>query len=170
MPPITGRGINQADLLSLLTLIRTNFVAFTAALDADDGVSDTNYAATLDFTVPTTISSPGIRDQGSVLNYLKTVRTKYMALLAKMDLDGTLTDTNYAATNPMADVIDNLALGSLTQAGVYEGALTKWLSDYITAWNATLAKLDADLGDTTLATSLGIATTLVDATGCVTKP
>jgi hypothetical protein len=170
MPPITGRGINQADLLYLLTLIRTNFVALTAALDADDGVTLTNYASALDFTVPTTISSPGIRDQGSVLDYLKTVRTKYMALLAKLDVDTLITDTNYAATNPMADIIDNLALGSLTQAGVYEGALTRWLSDYITDWNATLAKIDADLTDTTYATDYALSTTLVDATGCVTKP
>lgn len=170
MAALTGRGINQADLISLLTKIRTNFVAVTAKLDLDAQVADTNYAALLNFTVPVGIGTVGIFSQGAVLDYLKTVRTKYNAMLTKLDADGTVTDTNYSALGIMSDLIDNLALGSLTQAGVYEGALVKWLSTYITKWNTTLTKMDADEGDTNYNALWAISAALVDATGCVNKP
>lgn len=172
MPRMRGTGINQADLISFLNLIRTNFVAVTAKLDLDGGVSDTNYASLENFTVPVGIGAVGIFNQGAVLDYLKTVRTKMNALLVKLDADGTVNSTDYNATYSIASLIDNLALGSLTQAGVYEGALVKWFDNYITKWNLALAHLDADSGvtDTNYAALWAISTTLVDATGCVNKP
>lgn len=172
MPALTGRGINQADLISLLRLIRTNFIAVTAKLDADGGVTDTTYASLLNFTVPTGIGAVGIFHQGTILDYLKTVRTGYNSLLTKLDADGGVTDTDYSSIGIMASLIDNLTLGSLTQAGVYEGALVKWLSTYIGKWNATLTKLDADGGvtDTNYNALWAISAALVDSTGTVNKP
>lgn len=169
---ITGRGINQADLISLLNLIRTNFVAVTAKLDLDGGVSDTDFASLENFTVPVGIGAVGIFSQGAVLDYLKTVRTKFNATLTKLDADGTVNNTNYNSLHAMAAVIDDLTTGSLLQAGVYEGALVKWLSNYITSWNAALTKLDADSGvsGTNFNSLWAISAALVDSTGCVTKP
>jgi hypothetical protein len=169
---IRGTGINQADLISLLTLIRTNFLGVTAKLDLDAGVADTNYAALENFSAASGIDATGIFHQGSVLDYLKTVRTSFNALLTKLDADGTVNDTDYNSGKAMTDLIDNLANGSLTQAGKYEGALVKWLDTYIGKWNATLTKLDSDSGvsGTNFNSLWSISTTLVDATGCVNKP
>lgn len=171
MAAITGRGINQADLISLLNLIRTNFVGVTAKLDLDGGVSDTDFAALENFTVPVGIGAVGIFNQGAVLDYLKTIRTKYNALLTKLDSDGTVNSTDYNSAGSMTDLVD-VAAGSLLQAGVYEGALVKWLDTYIGKWNATLTKLDGDSGvsGTNFNSLWAIATTLVDSTGCVNKP
>lgn len=169
---IRGTGINQSDLISLLTLIRTNFLGLTAKLDLDGGVADTNYAALENFSAATGVDATGILHQGVVMDYLKTVRTKWNALLTKLDADTQVTDTNYNSLGSVADLIDNLALGSLTQAGKYEGALVKWLSTYITNWNATLTKLDTDAGvsGTNFNSLWTISAGLVDATGCVNKP
>lgn len=172
MPPITGRGINQADLISLLRLIRTNFIAVTAKLDADAGVTDTTYGSIWNFAFPVSIGTVGILHQGAVLDYLKTVRTAWNGVLAKLDLDGGVADTDYNSTKSMASLIDNLTLGSLLQAGVYEGSLVKWLSTFVTNFNSALTKLDADASvtDTNFNSLWAISATLVDATGCVNKP
>lgn len=169
---IRGTGINQADLISLLTLIRTNFLGLTAKLDLDGGVADTDYASANNFAAAAGIDTTGIFHQGSVLDYLKTVRTKYNAVLTKLDADGTVNSTDYNSAGAMTDLIDNLANGSLTQAGKYEGSLVKWLDTYIGKWNATLTKLDGDSGvsGTNFNSLWAISAALVDATGCVSKP
>lgn len=169
---ITGRGINQADLISLLTLIRTNFLGVTAKLDLDGGVADTNYAALENFSAASGVDATGIFHQGVVLDYLKTVRTSYNALLVKLDADGQVNSTDYSSTGIMSALIDNLDLGSLTQNGQYEGALVKWFDTYIGKWNATLTKLDGDSGvsGTNFNSLWAISAALVDATGCVSKP
>jgi len=170
MPAITGRGINQADLISLLRLIRTNFVGVTAKLDADGTVTDTDYGSLENFTVPAGIGTVGIFSQGAVLDYLKTVRTKFNAMMVKLDADCTQTD--FDATYSIASLIDNLELGSLTQAGVYEGALVKWLNTYVTNWNLMLTHLDGDgsVADTNYNSTWAISAALVDSTGTVNKP
>lgn len=172
MPPITGQGINQADLLSLLRLIRTNFIGVTTKLDADAGVTDTTYGSLWNFAFPVAIGTVGILHQGSVMDYLKTVRTAWNGVLTKLDSDGGVADTNYNSLYAIASLIDNLTLGSLLQAGVYEGSLVKWLSTYITNFNAALTKLDGDgtVTDTNYNSLWAISAALVDATGCVNKP
>lgn len=169
---IRGTGINQADLISLLTLIRTNFAGVTAKLDLDSGVADTNYASLENFSAADGVNATGIRHQGVVLDYLKSVRTSFNALLTKLDADGQVNSTDYNATYAVASLIDNLALGSLLQNGVYDGSLVKWLSTYITNWNLALAHLDVDSGvtGTNFASLWAISAGLVDATGCVNKP
>lgn len=171
---ITGRGYNIADLISLLTLIRTNFVGVTAKLDADSGVTDTTYGSLWNFALPSAaqLQLLGIRDQGVLLDYLKTIRTAYAGVLAKLDLDGGVADTNYASLNGVAAVIDTGSNASdLNQNGLYEGATVKWLGNFIAKWNATLVKLDADgtVNDTTYNSLWSIATRLVDTTGCTLK-
>jgi len=62
MANIEGRGIYQKDLKTLLDLIITNFNGALAKLDADAGVTDTNYADTWD--VADTVIEAGCSDSG----------------------------------------------------------------------------------------------------------
>lgn len=171
---ITGRGYNTADLISLLTLIRTNFVGVTAKLDADSGVSGTDYGSLWNFALPDSaqLQLLGIRDQGVLLNYLKTIRTGLAGVLAKLDLDAGVADTDYASTLGISAVIDSGSNASdLNQNGLYEGATVKWLGNYIAKWNALLTKLDNDgtVNGTNYNSLWAISAALVDTTGCTLK-
>jgi len=164
--PLSGRGLNQDELCDLLVLLRTNALALTAALDADDGVGSTNYTATFTFALPARFDKGFIWHQGKLMEVLQNFTTKWNAMLAIADLDATLTDTDYASTCGIADYINDRATGDLLNAGYYEGALVKWLDTALTKFNAALAKFDADLGDTDYVGDHGItASTYVDATG-----
>lgn len=167
MAAITGRGINQEDLLSLLLLIRTNFVGVTAKLAAE-GIDGVSY----NFTYPANLANPGIFHQGAVINYLQTVTTQFNGFLEFLDNDGGIADEDYVSLWGMTDYLDNLASGSLTQAGMYDGALVKLIGLYVTNFNGTLTKLDADASVTgTNYNSLwAIPARLVDTTGCQHKP
>ncbi|RKY34224.1 MAG: hypothetical protein DRP78_06880 [Candidatus Omnitrophota bacterium] len=84
---MSANGIHQSDLAACLAEIETNFEILTAQLDADAGVTDTDYAASLDFDMNTAkIKANGI-DQGSVVSYLQTVITAINGLLTKLDAD-----------------------------------------------------------------------------------
>lgn len=163
---LSGRGLNQDELCTLLVLLRTNMLALAAALDADDGVGSTTYASTLTFTLPDRFSDGYIWHQGKLMEVLQNFTTKWNAMLAVADLDATLTDTDYASVCGITDYINDRATGSLLDAGYYEGSLAKWLDYAVDQFNAALAKFDADLGDTTYATSYGItAANYVDDSG-----
>ena len=78
------------------------FAGFNAALlallqklDADNGVSDTDYASTLAPTVADSLGSP----------------PPFNSLLAKLDLDGGVSDTNYSSlhASPVPNLIYDLA-------------------------------------------------------------
>lgn len=85
---LTKNGMHQADLITCLTAMATQFAVVTAQLDSDTGVTDTDYASTLDFTLDTTeLQKDGIKGQGDITTYLKTVITNFNALLAKLDAD-----------------------------------------------------------------------------------
>lgn len=144
---VGGKGMFMGDLISLLQTIRTKFVGVTAKLDLDSGVTGTNFASLWNFAAPdpNQLQVLGMRDQGVLLDYLKTIRASYAGLLAKLDLDGGVADTDYASLNGITAVVDvGSNISDLNQAGLNQGALSKWLSNYLTAWNATLAKLDLD--------------------------
>ena len=84
---IFPNGIDQPDLVTLLTAIETKFEVVTALLDADATLTDTNYAALWDFDMDTTkIKSTGI-SQGAVVDYLNTVLTALNGVLVKLDAD-----------------------------------------------------------------------------------
>ncbi len=85
---LDANGIKQDVLVTLLTELETNFEIMTAQLDSDAGVADTNYAATWDFDMDTTlIKSTGIRSQGDVLTYLDGVIAAIAGINAKLDAD-----------------------------------------------------------------------------------
>lgn len=164
---IGGKGIYAGDVLSLLTLIRTNFLAVTAKLDADSGVSGTNFGSIWNFALPDPnlfAAAGGYRDQGVLLDYMKTIRTSYVGLLAKLDLDGGVADTDFAALETIASSIDTgTNLADLNQAGVNQGAVAKWFDTFVTKWNALLTKLDADgtVNDTNFNSLWSISAALV---------
>jgi len=89
---IAGYGLNKTgmydgSICSLMNDIKTKFSGVTAKLDADAGVEDTDYASTLDFSVPTDILTIDFEDQGSIVDYMTTVTTQFNTLLTKLDAD-----------------------------------------------------------------------------------
>jgi hypothetical protein len=104
----------NTDVVDLLNQIRTQYAALMAKLDADGGVTDVNYAATVGLTEgavsaltegavttdPATAVAllNGMRTQNvDVVALANEIRTQYAALLAKLDADGGI-ETDYAAT------------------------------------------------------------------------
>ena len=87
-------GMHQLDLYNALAEIETNFSAVLALLDADGGVTKTNYAATVNalgtasaLALPATVSGNGI-SQEDIVEFLDDYITKYNGLLTHLDTDG----------------------------------------------------------------------------------
>ena len=103
----------DADLYAWMLDYQTKFNGLLAALDGDDGVADVNYASlwtlgTLIGGTPNTknnIQTNGM-NQGDILYFLNKIIVNMAGLNAKLDLDGTLTDVNYATLCNITDVID----------------------------------------------------------------
>lgn len=169
MPAVqTGRGFNQYELYDVFNTLRTKILALLAALDADDGVADTDYVALLTFSWDTKFRRVAVRDQSFWLDSMDKLRTSFNGLLAKLDDDGSITDTDYESTLAIADYTNVRTTADLINAGMQDGAVVKWLDTYITNYQAALVKIDADLGDTTYAVD-HTAGTLVNASGARLK-
>jgi hypothetical protein len=141
-------GIHQGDLVDLIALVKTNFNAILTKLDADAGVTDTDYNSTLAVSIPAginTTGAKGILSQGDVETFLNSFITNWNLFLAKADAD--LGDTDYAATLAITDVV-GLSTDSIQSAGFHQGPLVYVLNQIVTKINAVNAKLDADGGVT----------------------
>ncbi len=142
---VKGTGMSQKDLVSFLDTFITNFNAVMAKLDLDGGVTDTDFASTLNFTdnvnnlAADPIKNNGVF-QGAVVTLLNTIRTKFNALNAKLDADGGVADTDYAALWNLAAIDVN----QISQGGLNQPALYTRLNLIKTNFNAVLTKLDAD--------------------------
>ena len=137
--PIKSNGVFQGAVVTLLGTIRTKFVALTAKLDGDGGVTDTDYAATWDFAAldANQVSQGGV-NQPALYTRLALISTNWIGLLAKLDDDGGVTDTNYEA-------LGTVSLGATVKGtGISQGDIVSFLDSFITKFNATLTKLDAD--------------------------
>jgi hypothetical protein len=168
MATISGKGVGQNDLYTLLALLNTKFSALLAKLDADSVIAATNYVSTLAITFPSTITANGI-SQGAVLSFLENWITKFNACLTKVDADaGAGIDNDYNSTLAITDVI-NPAVGTargLFNNGVFQGDLVYLLDTCVTNFNSCLTKLDTDpLGDSNYSATLAI-TDNVDDTAC----
>jgi hypothetical protein len=110
---ISGLGIrSQGDVLDFLNTFLTNFNLALAHLDADARVQTTTYASGCAITDVIDSSSAGNLyqngvNQGNKVNLYQTIITNFAALTALLDLDGGLTDTNYAELWNITDTIDN---------------------------------------------------------------
>lgn len=171
MATLFGNGFKQADLIDLLVTIKTNFNAVLAKLDLDTAVADTNYNSLWALSIPEGIQivdAKCIRDQGQVVTFLQNVITNFNAVLAKLDLDATVTQTDYASTLALTDTIGMDALDKILNIGTNQGSVINLLKAIITNFNALNVKLDTDNTDTNYA-SLWNITDVVDSTGTVSR-
>jgi hypothetical protein len=86
------------------------------------------------------ISGVGI-SQADLVTFLTHINTKLTALLTKLDADGTVAATDYVSTCAVT-----FPSSTITSNGVSQGAIVDFLDDWITGYNAALAKVDADAG------------------------
>ena len=137
--PIKNNGVFQGAVVTLLGTIKTKVNALNAKLDADGGVSGTNYASLWNLAAldANQISQGGL-NQPALYTRLALIVTNWSGILAKLDADGGVTDTNYAA-------LGTVSLGATVKGtGISQGDIVSFLDSFITKFNATLTKLDAD--------------------------
>lgn len=106
------KGIrDQGLVVTFLNNVITNFNLLLAKLDADGGVSGTNYASLWALTDVVDGNRDGIRQiglyQSSLVNLLDTIITNIAAVNAKLDLDGGVNLTNYASACNVTDNVDS---------------------------------------------------------------
>jgi len=137
--PIKNNGVFQGAVVTLLGTILTKVNALNAKLDADGGVSGTNYAALWNLAaIDANQISQGGLNQPALYTRLALIRTNWVGILAKLDADGGVTDTDYLA-------LGTLSLGATVKGtGISQGDIVSFLDSFITKFNATLTKLDAD--------------------------
>lgn len=137
--PIKYNGVFQGSVVTLLGTIRTKFNALLTKLDADAGVSDTDYSslwalAALDANQ---ISQGGL-NQPALYTRLALIKTNFNAVLTKLDADGGVTGTDYNS-------LGAVSIGATVKGtGIGQNDLVGFLDSFITKFNATLTKLDAD--------------------------
>lgn len=136
---IAPNGLNQGDVYSLLSTIRTNFNAMNAKLDADAGVNGTDYASLWNISAldVNNVFLNGF-NQSALVDFISLVETNFEGVTAKLDLDSGVADTDYAATLNFNKDVD------LTTKGMSQQGLVNTLQTIITQINALLTKLDAD--------------------------
>jgi hypothetical protein len=144
---INAHGMHQRDLIATLAQIETNFNAILTKLDADGGVTDTNYNATYAVDLDNTVVGSLGLSQNAIVSFLDSFVAKFNSTLTKLDSDGGVQDTDYAATLAITDVVNagtkdrNTAVDN---AGMSQSALYALLNTIVTNVNALNAKLDAD--------------------------
>lgn len=168
MGNIYGNGMSQSDLKTLLDAIITNFNAMNAVLDADTGVSGTNYASLWNMTA-TSVLANGM-NQGDLISTLQNMIDCIAGVDAKLDAES-LTDSDYATTCDVTDTVNATANYGIFNNGMAQGCVVKLLNTIITNFNALLAKLAADgtVNGTTAYTTLTITDT-IDETGTSNTP
>jgi hypothetical protein len=154
-------------LVTDITDSRTKFIAALTALDGDTGVTDTNYVATQSPAALTVASITNSANLVALLNAgnvdLAALRAKMITLLAKLDADTLVGDTNYAALwTPAA--LTGATITTQAQAATQFKALVADRAALRATWAGILAKLDADSGvtlTTYLATHAAAAPTTI---------
>lgn len=137
--PIKNNGVFQGAVATLLNTFRTKFNAMNAKLDADGGVTDTDYAALWNVGAidPNQISQGGI-NQPALYTRIALIKTNFNAVLAKLDLDAGVGNTNYAA-------LWNMSINATVKGtGIGQKDLVQFLDQMILNFNSVLTKLDAD--------------------------
>lgn len=137
--PIKNNGVFQGAVVTLLGTIRTKVNSLNAKLDADGGVTDTNYASTWNLAAldANQISQGGL-NQPALYTRLALIVTNWAGILTKLDNDTGVTDTNY---NSLGAVSLN---ATVKGTGIGQEDLVQFLDSFITKFNSTLTKLDAD--------------------------
>lgn len=81
-------------------------------------------------------------NQGDLADLLGALKTKWNGILAKLDLDGGVADTNYAALHAVTLPAGIQTTGAKGIAD--QGVVLTFLNSLVTQFNAALAKLDLD--------------------------
>jgi len=144
-PTTSSTGLNQNSLVRFLDEYVLDFNLALTKLDADLGVTDTNYNSTLAIVdnvnnLPADPIKNNGMFQGAMVTLLGLARTRFNLLLAKLDLDGGVTDTNYNALLNLPAIDEN----QISQGGVNQGALYTRINLMRVNINTLLTKLDAD--------------------------
>jgi len=137
---VNNTGMSQEALGTLIVAIAAGIAAMNAKLDADGGVTDTNFAATYDLTAligRNDLRTTGIH-QGDLYAVLLEIETNWNAILAKLDADAGVEDEDYAATHAVD--LSDLVSGT----GIGQAEIVSFLDNFITQFNDCLDKLDAD--------------------------
>ena len=109
---ISGSGIAQSDIVAWLQRVITGWNANMALLDADTGVTATNYVAThaiTDAINPTLGAAYQIRNNGmkqsDMIYWLNTIITEINAVMIHLDADS-LQLSDYASLFSVTDNVD----------------------------------------------------------------
>jgi len=142
MADVSKKGIHQGDMVTLIRAIKTSLNGIMEHLDDDTGVTDTDYEALWSLDLPdASVESQGTGCGNAVLiDFLNEVFTNYNGVIAKLNLDDGVTDTDYAALT--STVGEKLAIF----AGINQSDLIDALQTIITGIATLTAKLDADGG------------------------
>lgn len=173
---IRPNGLSQKDLVDLLYMLTASLTGLCQKLDADGGVTDTDYNA-LCYTALMTIlvedskanragntgdyiiTPVGVSDE-ALLEWLYDYTNAIDTLTAKLDSDGGVTDTDYKAlcyTALITKIVENQT-GNQTGNGtefyfkpggvINQKHLVDLLYMFVNAWDTLATKLDADGGVT----------------------
>jgi hypothetical protein len=105
-------GVSQEAIIAQCQEFVTSLNAINAEMDADDGVTKTDFVALCNVTdtINELTQNDGLFDigvfQGRLVRLLYDIKTKMNAFMANCDADGSLTDTDYASTNGIDFAID----------------------------------------------------------------
>ena len=149
---ITANGIHQKDLVAEVTEFETNLNGILTKLDADSGVTDTDYNASFAVDLNDTVVGSLGMSQDFLVSFLESVVDNFNLALAQLDADGGVTDTDYAATWGITDVVNSGAYFTIAadknvavdNRGFNQGALYDLLNSIVTTVAGLNAKLDAD--------------------------
>lgn len=160
MANISRTGIHQGDLVTLLKLIKTDFNGICTKLDSDTLVGKATYNSLF------ALDRPGgeIESQGTgignadKIEFIDEVFTKYNLLIAQLNGDSGVGDSDYAELT--AVVGENKTIF----AGMNQTDLITALQTVITGIATLTAKLDSDTGvsDTDYAATYDVADTVDD--------
>ena len=139
---ITGNGVNQGDLAAVLANLRDvvnelqeDHATFrTSVLNIETLIEELHD----DHATVKTLTDELKTDYTALLADVTEIRTKLVATHAKLDADGGVTDTNYAATNDPAA----LTATSIAAAGVATLTAAKPASPPAALTNSTAITLN----------------------------
>ena len=110
---IQAGGIrSQGDVITYLNGVITKHNAVLAKIDADVGVTATNWGSLWDITdVIDSVAAGNIYQNGlnqsQMVNLLQTIITNFAGFTAKLDADGDINTATYVATGALTDNVDN---------------------------------------------------------------
>ncbi len=167
MGKIWSKGIDKGDLNTALREIRTDWNAVLAKLDADTGVTATDYVSTCTISAITNIDTFVGAEQGDVVQRLQDAITSIAAVNAKLDTDG-LQKSDYASKYDVTDNVNSLTYSTgIFNSGLDQGDLVRLLYTIKTNINAIEAYLDADTTVNTTTYAAGNPISFdIDVTGC----